>query len=565
MKQNKGKHSHTGDWQSRFVADLQAATNDHPEVVSAVKPGPTIGGRRSTHLTLNTNGIVHAPGGMRLQPYEDVILLHSDSPARPPNVYVNHERFSGYPHVLTAGPADELCIYLDVAREWDPEQSALGFLHRLYQWLADAADARFDAETALFHPVGGRAHTSTSAPIIVAREELAFTKRLGIAYLQRRSETRLDLFGVDPGKPAEAALAVRFNRPLTRGPGDSVGELADRVRADGGPDLLAALGSRVKRLLDKTDSTWCHLVVGVPRPSGGFYLMVGRCPLPESNQHLTLPQQPMEWCTVSDERPSVSTRRDQRRPVSALQDKNIAVVGCGGLGSWIAEFVARAGPASIGLTDFARVGGALLVRQNFIDGDIGSSKAQALAQRLHSINPDAQLIVNDSSIPSEWTQELLGDNRGILIDATVSRAMVRMLESLRPGQSRECIHAQVLTDVATASLGLVLVSGPHEAMQPSQLDLLAGEAVQRDSRLEPYSVFWEDSAADELFPNPGCSYPTFHGSAADLAAVAAEMVNLVALHVGSGQSGVHLFALPHSGVVPSHVFLNSNLLRSSQP
>ena len=55
------------------------------------------------------------------------------------------------------------------------------------------------------------------------------------------------------------------------------------------------------------------------------------------------PRIPMQWCRVSDERPAITTRRDTARPVSALHGRVVHIWGVGGLGSWIAEFVARAG------------------------------------------------------------------------------------------------------------------------------------------------------------------------------------------------------------------------------
>lgn len=60
---------------------------------------------------------------------------------------------------------------------------------------------------------------------------------------------------------------------------------------------------------------------------------------------------------------------------------------------------------------------------------------------------------------------------------------------------------------------------------------------------------------DEFVPTRGCSLPTFHGSAADLAAVAATLTNLVAPHLNDKADGTHLFALPHSGVTPPYRYL----------
>lgn len=55
------------------------------------------------------------------------------------------------------------------------------------------------------------------------------------------------------------------------------------------------------------------------------------------------PDTPVEWWPVSDERAEVTTRRDSTRPVTAFSGKTIHIWGCGGLGSWVADYVVRAG------------------------------------------------------------------------------------------------------------------------------------------------------------------------------------------------------------------------------
>ena len=80
-----------------------------------------------------------------------------------------------------------------------------------------------------------------------------------------------------------------------------------------------------------------------------------------------------------------------------------------------------------------------------------------------------------------------------------------------------------------------------------------------DSGLELYHQFWKETVeGDELIPTRGCSVPTFHGSAADLAAVAATLVNMIGLHLQQAKrpiSGTHLVALPHSPGGPRHQFI----------
>jgi len=88
---------------------------------------------------------------------------------------------------------------------------------------------------------------------------------------------------------------------------------------------------------------------------------------------------------------------------------------------------------------------------------------------------------------------------------------------------------------------------------PEEVDRRAGLVVAAEGRLEAFRVLWrQPEPADELTPEPGCSTPTFHGSAADLAVVAGSIASLLAPHVlDSELHGAHLIGLPH-GPAPGH-------------
>jgi hypothetical protein len=47
-------------------------------------------------------------------------------------------------------------------------------------------------------------------------------------------------------------------------------------------------------------------------------------------------------------------------------------------------------------------------------------------------------------------------------------------------------------------------------------------------------------------PALGCSTPTFHGSAADVASLAGSLVSLLAGHIGVDVSGTHLIEASHA-------------------
>jgi ThiF family protein len=266
---------------------------------------------------------------------------------------------------------------------------------------------------------------------------------------------------------------------------------------------------------------------------------------------------PVEWCSVSDERPEVTTRRDGQRPVNAFQGKNVHIWGCGGIGSWIAEFVTRAGAHKVSLCDHASVTGGLLVRQDYVEADIGHAKAEAMAGRLRAISDGVEVTTIPGALPSDLAEVLASTD--VIIDATVSIAVGQALAAAAAGGCPHAVLAQVATDTRTGTLGILTVSAPDDTEGPAVIDARVGKTVLADPALELYQPLWQEPlGGHELTPTRGCSVPTFHGSAADLGAVAACLVNLLAMHLMTPTSGTHLIALPHAeGRGPHHLFIDT--------
>ena len=77
----------------------------------------------------------------------------------------------------------------------------------------------------------------------------------------------------------------------------------------------------------------------------------------------------------------------------------VLLVGCGGLGTWIAQLLARAGVGHLTLADPDRVDRSNLHRQLFSSAAVGQFKSQALAQDLASFT-DVRSV--SAAIDQEW-------------------------------------------------------------------------------------------------------------------------------------------------------------------
>lgn len=69
-------------------------------------------------------------------------------------------------------------------------------------------------------------------------------------------------------------------------------------------------------------------------------------------------------------------------------DARIHIIGCGSVGSTVADLLARFGLTNITLYDFDKVEAKNIVNQMFTSSDIGMDKVQAVANHLIDINPE---------------------------------------------------------------------------------------------------------------------------------------------------------------------------------
>ncbi|WP_026119542.1 ThiF family adenylyltransferase [Nocardiopsis ganjiahuensis] len=565
-------------WQNRLLGELRSLARERPHEVRLVQQHQLdADGDATLRLRLRTADISHRPGGLELGDEEEFIVRIHPSVFLPPRAEVDHTRFLGFPHVLQG---QRLCIYLDPSREWRPSAGMAGFLSRLWDWLTDAASGAFDPSTAMYHAVGGVLHHADGTPTIVVREPV-LPKRSQIAWLIPRSPHRYDLTSLT-GRDGHRTPVFVLASDLPFGAASTFAlfltllddphlDRAEGRASEASPQSPAFLITLLASALRNPDGTEQYFVLAVPHPAGGpHHLLGGRLPaaIADTLRHIAKKHGtavnldpaiinadiPIEWCSMSDERQEVTTRRDDDRPVNGFQGKTVQIWGCGGLGSWIAEFIARAGAATITVCDPGTITGGLLVRQNYTEADIGQTKADALAARLRAIRDDLTVTVAEGRVPDP-AFSLAAD---LIIDATVSHSITTYLGA-PAGEERKALIAQVATDSRTGTLGIANICAPGATCTPSELDDQAGRSVIADGQLELYHPLWEEAAkSDELIPTRGCSVPTFHGSAADLAAVAATLVNMIGLHLQQAEavvSGTHLIALPHATAGPRHHFL----------
>lgn len=545
--------------QTKACAELRDLAHRHSLVI-ATEDLHAGKGKFHARLRIATTGLLRVDTGLPISPdHEDIELWFSDNyPNQPPMVLVGHDRFSGCAHVLIGRI---LCIYLDVDREWHPALGVDGVVDRLIEWLGDAAADRFDHRTALFHPIGGLPPSPQVAGTLVVRQPGPVTPRppLARATINVRTPWRSDLIHWgsptdDDPSPVTAALVLRTSRPMPYGlvQVTTLGDLLARINHAGGAPAAAALAAAARLLPQLTDETF-RVIVEVAHPADPSltYLACALARMPRSIAVLPtiadhLPELPIGWSAVSDERPQVSNRRDSQRPTAAFAGKSIEIWGCGGLGSWMAELIARAGAARLVLRDTGAVSGGLLVRQNYLEDDIGLPKADQLAARLRVIADGLEVVADPSSVLDVLAEDYTAST-DLLIDATINVAVAARLDEWVRASSARPLIAHVATDPRSATLGILVVASPDAGVGPATIDDHTWAVIRNDPAMERFYGFWTAlTKTEQIVPTVGCSTPTFNGSAADLACLAGSLVNLLGGHIGIKATGTHLIESSHA-------------------
>lgn len=114
-----------------------------------------------------------------------------------------------------------------------------------------------------------------------------------------------------------------------------------------------------------------------------------------------------------------------REALARLRAAHACVVGIGGVGSWAAEALARAGLGAITLIDLDEVCVSNVNRQlHALDGQIGRAKVDVVAERLRLINPGCRVEAVQEFFVASNADRLLAPERpyDVVVDAIDSVA-----------------------------------------------------------------------------------------------------------------------------------------------
>lgn len=563
-------------------------------------------GNLTLEIAVRCRDLQRSQGGLPLRDRERFELeIPADFPFERPLLRTPHTRFAGFEHVQWGR---HLCLYQSPETEWDPSDGMFGFIARLDHWLTRGALNQFETVGEPLHPPTVYADVA-KAGIIVPRVDTPHPANgpwLGLAHLDQVHALRADVVGwtslfetpdasvaLSPaGAPRPAALVVLLTQSLPfeypAKVSDLISQLAERGvsqrllllallsaarQNEKGAPLYALVGTPMRGISRGERAQ--HLAAWRMDPWVADALRIMEAQFSDRAELREIGDKaeamlldwassaPIAWASVREARPEVTIRRDIETPAAtAFQGKTVSVWGCGALGGYIAEYLARAGARKLILRDGGVVAPGILVRQAFEDRDIGRSKARATADRVLRIDPRIEVVAHPENLlahplgEDNWT-----DGADVIIDASASEAVLEKLELCRATSAAAPVPVISLSVDHRAERGLVAVARADHSGGPRDVIRRAKLETCRRAELRPFAdAFWPRERRHPIFqPEPGCSANTFIGSAADMAGLAAAMLNFAAADLvrdhasrSSAESATaHLITQSHADVAES--------------
>ena len=107
-----------------------------------------------------------------------------------------------------------------------------------------------------------------------------------------------------------------------------------------------------------------------------------------------------------------------KNAIDALRRSHVLIVGVGGVGSWVAEALARSGIGQMTLVDWDDICFSNTNRQiHAMTGTAGRAKVEILAERIHLINPECKTNAIREFYSDRNADQLISGNLDYVVDA----------------------------------------------------------------------------------------------------------------------------------------------------
>ena len=194
--------------------------------------------------------------------------------------------------------------------------------------------------------------------------------------------------------------------------------------------------------------------------------------------------------------------------LAIFQASHVAVIGIGGVGSWVAEALARSGIGELTLIDLDEICASNINRQiHALTETVGQSKTAVMAARIKSINPDCLVHQINEFVGYANLQSCLSINYDYVVDAIDSAA----------------IKAAILNWCKRQKVAVICIGGAGGKINPAEIKIADLNRTLNDpllatvrSQLRAYHGFSRNKkryySIDCVFSTEQPRYPDNQGS-----------------------------------------------------
>jgi integrative and conjugative element protein (TIGR02256 family) len=572
-------------WALEQLKDISAKSDGNLEIVEVIEPADANVYLRVS-VSVDCSGYHLIEGGIPFRPRERLLIsIPSQFPLDLPTLRFTHSDYGGFPHVQWGST---ICLYQSSETEWQPDDGMFGFVQRIHEWLRAGAANQLDPIGLPLHPPVAYQHGIILAVVPTQNTPVPEPPWwAGFAKIARENEVCLELsewlerdnVSIETRVAPTILLPsdMPFEYPETiaalktilgeRGISLEIVRLLLSMGALRNPDgkpLVFILGAAMRGISGGERKQ--HLAAWRIKAEQALELRNAVLAATEGNpvdEHLFqewTERASIDWCSVLEDRPEIIIQRDTGTPAQFWRGRHVAIIGCGAIGSTIAMFLTRAGVMKLQLYDNDRavVKPGLLVRQIFDRYQIGLGKAYATRNNVRYIDPKIDVVAHQKNILSVLrdTDMLCAlFEADVIINATASIRVASALEyQLRDWPKKHPpILSMIIGHQANAAL-MTLAQDNHAGVTQDLNRRLKLELANSPNGNHLLNEFWPSSAqASRLFqPEPGCSDPTFVGSATDIAVLTGRMLNVASGWIAKGVSdraysfGIYLPAAPQT-------------------
>ena len=188
----------------------------------------------------------------------------------------------------------------------------------------------------------------------------------------------------------------------------------------------------------------------------------------------------------------------KKEGLNKLENSNILVVGLGGVGSFAAEFLVRAGVGNMTIVDGDTVDITNINRQlPALHSTIGKSKVTVVGDRLMDINPELKLTRIEEFLSPERAFEIVSENFDYVVDCIDSvtpklnlilaakRKRVKIISSMGAGGKMEVSKVKVCC--ITNTVNCLLAKTVRRRLKEYKIDKLKvifSSEIQDESSLK---------------------------------------------------------------------------------